>query len=96
MISTNSATAGAIERSGIWPTMRHSWLSTEAKMKLSVGEVVHSPGNKHGHSFAVANESRAPLLTLTYGTAGEAEMARSVITGLLEHATEIIAHPVRS
>jgi hypothetical protein len=64
-------------------------------MNVSVGEVVHSPGNRIGHSFSVANAHRAPLLTMTYQTAREAELARAVIVALLAQATEIIAHPVR-
>jgi hypothetical protein len=61
-----------------------------------VGEVVHPPGTRTDYSFSVANAHRAWLLTLTYRSAGEAELARSVIAALLPQATEIIAHPVRS
>jgi len=64
-------------------------------MNLSLGEVVHSPGNRIGHSFSVANARRAPLLTLTYQTAAEAELARSVVAALLAQAIEIITHPAR-
>jgi hypothetical protein len=65
-------------------------------MNLSVCEVVHSAGIRIGHSFSVANAHRAPVLTLTYQTASEAELARSIIAALLAQATEVIAHPVRS
>ena len=65
-------------------------------MNLLVGEVVHSPDRRFGHSFSVVNAHRAPLLTLTYQTTREAELARSVIAALLAQATEVIAHPVRS
>jgi hypothetical protein len=60
-------------------------------MVLSVGEVVHPLGNRTGHSFSVANAHRAPLLTLTYRSAGEAELARSVVAALLAQASEVIA-----
>ena len=62
---------------------------------LSVSEVVHLPANRGGHSFSVTNEHRAPLLTLTYKTAGEAELARLVIAALVAQATDVIAHPAR-
>jgi hypothetical protein len=64
-------------------------------MNLTLGEVVHSPGNRIGHSFSVLNARRAPLVTLTYQSAAEAELARSVIAALLQQATEVIAHPAR-
>jgi hypothetical protein len=65
-------------------------------MNLSVSEVVHSAGNRFGHSFSVANEHRAPLITLTFKTAGEAELGRSMVAALLEHAVDVMVHPVRS
>jgi hypothetical protein len=65
-------------------------------MNLSIGEAVHYPGNRTSRSFAVAGARRAPLLTLTYQTAGEAGSARSVVAPLLAQAIEIFAHPVRS
>jgi hypothetical protein len=72
-------------------------VSTRSRtMNLLVGEVVHSPDSRFGHSFSVVNAHRAPLLTLTYQTAREAELARSVIAALLAQATEAVAHPVRS
>jgi hypothetical protein len=64
-------------------------------MKWSVGEVIHSPGNRVGHSFSVANEHRAPIFTITYRTAAEAELARSVVTALLTEATEVSGHAGR-
>jgi hypothetical protein len=62
-------------------------------MELSITEVIHSPGNRLGHSFSVVNEHRAPLLTIAYKTAGEAELARSLVSALLTEAIEFIVHP---
>jgi hypothetical protein len=59
----------------------------------NVGDIVGISGRTHGYGFSVVNEHRAPLFTLTYETAEEAEAAQALVAAALTGVIEITSHP---
>jgi len=62
-------------------------------MSWTVGKVDTHRRNELGHGFSILNQHRAPLLTLTYKTVEEADLARSVVEAVLSGAIDVISHP---
>jgi hypothetical protein len=45
-----------------------------------------------GHGFSIRNQHRAPLITLTYETAVEAEAAQALVKAALTGVIDVTSH----
>jgi len=61
-------------------------------MSWEVGQVVGIGGRMLGHGFSIRNQHRAPLITLTYETAVEAEAAQALVKAALTGVIDVTSH----